>query len=87
VIFVETDPFLALEKIKTQLQLPFYMDIIILFFFWSIWMQRNDYIFKGVSPSSEKVSLELQERIYSCYPPSKGEMERCNVGMDRNTCN
>jgi hypothetical protein len=31
IVVVETDPFLALEEIKTQLNLPFLMDIIILF--------------------------------------------------------
>ena len=50
VVFVETNPFLALEEIKTQLHLPFFMDIIILFC-WIIWMQRNDLIFKGIPPS------------------------------------
>ena len=53
VIFVETDPFLAFEEIKTQLHVPFYMDIIILFC-WSIWMQRNDFIFKGIPPSPDR---------------------------------
>jgi hypothetical protein len=50
ITFVETDPFLALEEIKAQLSLPFFMDIIILFC-WSIWMQRNDLIFKGIQPT------------------------------------
>ena len=53
VIFVETDPFMALEEVQNQLQIPFHMEVIILYC-WSIWMQRNDYIFKGVPPSSDR---------------------------------
>ena len=52
-VIVEMDPFLAFEEIKTQLQVPFYMDIIVLSY-WSIWMQRNDLIFKGIPPSSDR---------------------------------
>ena len=53
VIFVETDPFMALEEVQNQLQIPFHMEVIILYC-WSIWMQRNDYIFKGVPPSPDR---------------------------------
>jgi hypothetical protein len=43
------DPFLALEKVKAQLGVHFFMDIIILFC-WSVWMQRNDLIFRDIQP-------------------------------------
>jgi len=39
-----------LENIKDQLHLPFSMEIIIMFC-WSLWMQRNDLIFRGIQPS------------------------------------
>ena len=38
IVLVEIDPYLALEKIQEQLNVPFALDIIILFS-WSIWMQ------------------------------------------------
>jgi hypothetical protein len=47
IVFTEVDPFLALEEVRAQLNVPFFMDIIITFC-WSIWMQRNDLIFKGI---------------------------------------
>ena len=50
-MFLEIDPFLALKETKALLNLPFYIDIIILFC-WNIWMQRNDLIFKGVQIST-----------------------------------
>ena len=60
VIFVETDPFLALEEIKTRFNFHFtWMSS--LFFAGAFGCKRNDYIFKGVPPSPEKaVSSELQ---------------------------
>ena len=42
-------PFSELESIRNQLNVPFFMDIIIMFN-WCIWMQRNDLIFKGLQP-------------------------------------
>jgi hypothetical protein len=45
----EDEPFLALEEVKGQLAVPFFMEIIITFC-WSIWMQRNDCIFKDLQP-------------------------------------
>ena len=44
------DPFTTLEQLKLQLGVPFFMEIIILMN-WCIWMQRNDFIFKGIQPS------------------------------------
>jgi hypothetical protein len=41
VVFMEADPFSALEEVKAQLGVPFLMEILILFC-WIIWMQRND---------------------------------------------
>ena len=47
------DPFDNLDQFKHQLVIPFFMEIIVLMS-WSIWMQRNDSLFKGIlsSPSN-----------------------------------
>jgi hypothetical protein len=49
IVLLEADPFLALNEVKAQLNVPFFMDIVIMFC-WSIWMQRNDFIFRGFQP-------------------------------------
>ena len=43
-------PFEILESFRDQLQLPFFMEIIVTMA-WSIWTVRNDAIFKQVQPS------------------------------------
>jgi len=48
-----SDPYSSLENLRTQLGVPFFMEIIILMS-WCIWMQRNDFIFKGLLPSQEQ---------------------------------
>ena len=50
IVLVELDPVLAMEEIRDQINLPFFMDIMIVFY-WSLWMQRNDLIFRGIHPS------------------------------------
>jgi hypothetical protein len=40
--------FQILEAFKTQLHLPFFMEIVITMC-WSIWTVRNDVIFRGMS--------------------------------------
>jgi hypothetical protein len=44
------DPCLIVESFKLQLGLPFFMEIIVTMS-WSIWMVRNDVIFKGIPHS------------------------------------
>jgi hypothetical protein len=44
------DPFDVLTSFRQQLNLSFFMDIIIIMS-WSIWMARNDFIFNGLQPS------------------------------------
>lgn len=41
---------MVLENFRTQLQVPFFMEIIILMS-WSIWTTRNNFIFEGRQPS------------------------------------
>jgi hypothetical protein len=40
------EPFGALQSLKAQLDMDFFMDIIIILS-WTIWMAQNDFIFKG----------------------------------------
>jgi hypothetical protein len=48
------DPFDVLVSFRQQLNLSFFMDVIIIMS-WSIWMARNDLIFNGQQPSLQSV--------------------------------
>jgi len=48
VIISDLDAFQRLQSLKTQLNVSFFMEVIILLC-WSIWISRNDVIFRGVS--------------------------------------
>ncbi|TVU13198.1 hypothetical protein EJB05_40731, partial [Eragrostis curvula] len=45
-----SNPGRAVKRLKQQLPVPFYMEIIILMA-WSIWTTRNDWIFNGKDPT------------------------------------
>ena len=45
--------FATLEQLKQQLGVPFFMEIIIFMSLGCIWMQWNDFIFKGIHPSHD----------------------------------
>jgi len=45
------NPSLNLERLKNQLNQPFFMEVIILLS-WAIWMTRNNKIFKKVNAST-----------------------------------
>nr|TKW21616.1 hypothetical protein SEVIR_4G130700v2 [Setaria viridis] len=47
---LDHEPYVVLESFKAELQVPFFMEIIIIMS-WCIWMVRNDHIFKGIAPS------------------------------------
>nr|TKW33516.1 hypothetical protein SEVIR_2G241600v2 [Setaria viridis] len=49
---LQQDPFSIMASFKTQLQVPFFMEIIIIMC-WCIWMSRNGFIFKGLQPHIE----------------------------------
>lgn len=55
-----TDLHNSLESLKVQLNVPFFMDVIILLS-WSIWMARNDLIFRNIQPSLQNVKDFFQE--------------------------
>ena len=42
-----SDPCVIVESLKMQLRQPFFMEIIVTMC-WSIWMMRNDMIFRGI---------------------------------------
>jgi hypothetical protein len=44
------DPFKILEDFKAMLQLPFFMEMIVLMS-WSIWVARNGLIFDARGPT------------------------------------
>jgi hypothetical protein len=46
----DLNPFQNLQNFRDQLQVPFFMEIIILMC-WSIWKARNDLIFRQMNPS------------------------------------
>jgi len=43
----------VLEAIKEQINLPFSMEVIIIFC-WSLWKQRNDLILRGIQPTPHR---------------------------------
>jgi hypothetical protein len=46
------------DRMRRHLQVPFFMDIIILMA-WSIWTIRNDWIFNGIDPSVERCKAKF----------------------------
>nr|TKW39224.1 hypothetical protein SEVIR_1G164800v2 [Setaria viridis] len=53
------EPYTILTSFKTQLQVPFFMKIIVLMS-WCIWMARNDCIFRGITPSVQDALLRFK---------------------------
>lgn len=47
-----TNAEIAIKRFKRQLNIPFYMDVIILMT-WSVWTTRNRWIFDGIDPAVE----------------------------------
>jgi hypothetical protein len=47
------DPFQILEEFRTRLNVPFFMEVIIIMC-WSIWIVRNNLIFRGQEASSQQ---------------------------------
>jgi hypothetical protein len=56
------DPFQMFESFRMQLNVSFFMEIIIVMC-WSIWTIRNDAIFRGI-PASSMRWLEIFESIF-----------------------
>jgi hypothetical protein len=56
------DPFDVLLSFRNQLNVSFFMDIIILMS-WSIWMARNDLIFQGQQPNLQSVKARFRKEF------------------------
>jgi len=78
-------PFAALEQFRTQLHVPFFMEIIIVMS-WCIWMQRNNLIFSRNPAITRGLLAALQERICLSYPKSKHQKATIDVLMARSPC-
>jgi len=53
IVLVGNSTWQVLEAIKEHINLPFFMEIMITFY-WSLWMQRNDFIFRGIQPTPHR---------------------------------
>jgi len=53
IMIIGNSTWQILEAVKEQINLPFFMEIIVTFY-WSLWMQRNDFIFRGIHPSPQR---------------------------------
>nr|TKW31488.1 hypothetical protein SEVIR_2G109000v2 [Setaria viridis] len=60
---LQLDPFSIMNIFKTQLQVPFFMEIIIIMS-WCIWMARNDSIFRDIPPTTQG-AIPRFKTIYS----------------------
>jgi hypothetical protein len=56
------DPFEVLVSFRQQLNLSFFMDVILIMS-WSIWMARNDFIFKGQQPSLQSAKACFRKNL------------------------
>jgi hypothetical protein len=52
-----------IQSIKAHIRQPFFMEIIILIC-WSIWTTRNDFIFKGFTPSLYRARQKLKDELH-----------------------
>jgi len=59
---LELDPFQILQSFKTQLGVPFFMEVIILMS-WTIWKSRNDFIFRQTQPSVAVAKENFREEF------------------------
>jgi hypothetical protein len=65
------DPSQTLQSFKDQLNVPFFMEAIIIMA-WTIWSVRNDFIFRGIQPSihgaKAKFTYEWRLLLYRTKP-------------------
>jgi hypothetical protein len=59
---VQGDTFQILASLRAQLNVAFFMDIVILIF-WSIWTARNGFIFEGRQPDLHSVSEKYKSEF------------------------
>jgi hypothetical protein len=58
------------ERLKRQLRVPFFMDIIILMS-WSIWKTRNEWIFNGRDPTVDSCNEKFKKEFALVIPRAK----------------
>jgi hypothetical protein len=56
------EPFDVLQSFKTQLNVSFFMDVIIIMS-WTIWMARNDLIFRGINPTLQAAQERFKKEF------------------------
>jgi hypothetical protein len=61
-----------IENIKVHIRQPFFMELIILICC-SIWTTRNDFIFKGLTPSLYRARRKLKEELHLLIHKAKGK--------------
>lgn len=59
----QLDPFQILQSFKNQLQVPFFMEIIIVMC-WTIWKARNDWIFRQIIPDLQASKANFREELH-----------------------
>jgi hypothetical protein len=52
----------VIRSLKFKIQKPFFMEIIMLIS-WSLWTIRNDFIFKGITPSLYRCKFKFKEEL------------------------
>jgi hypothetical protein len=57
-----SDPGLIVESLRAQLGQPFFMEIVVTMC-WSIWMMRNDVIFKGLPHSIQRCKDVFRKEV------------------------
>jgi hypothetical protein len=55
-----SDPFQIIQSFKSHLNVAFFMDVLIIMS-WTIWMARNDLIFKGINPTLHAAQERFKE--------------------------
>jgi len=75
-VLISSSPLQIFEAFKTQLHLPFFMEILVTMC-WSIWTVKNDVIFKGIPTSIQRCKLIFRTefalvilRAKAAYHPS-----------------
>lgn len=78
----DMDPFAIIESLHQQLNIPFFMDVIIIMS-WCIWMVRNDLIFRNVQPALDSYKALFKKRVCSSDSTSKRKPKDIYGRMDR----
>nr|TKW33264.1 hypothetical protein SEVIR_2G222200v2 [Setaria viridis] len=58
-IDLQQQPYDILSSFNNQLQVPFFMKIIVIMS-WCIWMARNDWIFKAIDPTCQGTTIRFK---------------------------